>query len=68
MGNVLYDRLLPFLNRRPLEASVARSAALPVTKISIPRNQTTRATYGVPGWQCVCVVLPSEQWMILVLG
>ena len=57
MGNKLYDRLLPFLNRRPLEASVARSAALPVSWVSIPRNRA-----DVSHIWCAWVAMRMAAW------
>jgi hypothetical protein len=37
-GNVVYERVLPFLNRQALETTIAQSAACGDTWITVPRN------------------------------
>ena len=37
-GNILYERLLPFLNRNPLEDSIAKSQKQSSSWITVPRN------------------------------
>ena len=37
-GNVAYERVLPFLNRQPLETTIAQSSACGETWVTVPRN------------------------------